>query len=281
MPTPSIARTLAAASEKLGSVSSSPRLDAELLLAHCLEASRSHLRAWPEKPVEPAQLNRFETLLARRLKGEPIAYLVGEREFWSTPLRVTPEVLVPRPETELLVELALSRLPAGGTPRIADLGTGSGAIAIALARECRRCQVIATDVAESALAVARWNAEALELRNVAFRLGHWFDALDDARFDLILSNPPYIREDDPHLHLIDVRFEPPHALISGKDGLDALRTLAAGAGRHLAPGGWLMLEHGYDQGKAVRRLLEKAGFTAVETRQDLAGHDRVTLGRRA
>lgn len=280
MPT-TIATLLKTAEARLTGLSDSPRLDAEILLAHCLEVNRSHLRAWPEKAVDGDPLARFEGLLDRRFRGEPVAYLTGQREFWSIPLRVTPEVLVPRPETELLVELAIAHLPANTTARIADLGTGSGAIAIAIARECPHCKVVATDMAETALAVARWNAETLGLRNIELKLGHWFEALGDDRFDLILSNPPYIREDDPHLYQIDVRFEPPHALVSGKDGLDALRVLADGARHHLETGGWLLLEHGYDQGEAVRRLLHRAGFSAVETAADLAGQDRATFGRRA
>ena len=267
------------ATDRLATGSASPQLDAELLLCHVLGKPRSYLLAWPEAIPTDDQRAMFETLLKRREHGEPIAYLIGEREFWSLPIRVTADVLIPRPETELLVETALELMPRQGAVRIADLGTGSGAIALALARECAHCALVATDKSEGALTTARFNAEQLGIRNVEFRLGHWFGPLAGEIFDLIISNPPYIREGDPHLERGDLRFEPRGALTSGDDGLDDLRMIAGEARRHLRHGGWLIVEHGYDQGAAVRQLLENEGFSAVETRRDLAGNERATLGR--
>lgn len=255
-------------------------VDADLLLAHALAKSRTWLFAHADDAVAPADADRFRALLARRIAGEPVAYLTGARGFWTLELAVSPATLVPRPETELLVELALARLPTDVPVRVADLGTGTGAIALALAKERPRAAVVATDASEAALDVARANALRNALRNVAFRAGSWLDPLGDEGFDLIASNPPYIAEGDPHLDQGDLRFEPPMALSSGADGLDAIRTLATGAPAHLQPGGWLLLEHGWDQGPAVRALLAAAGFEAVATHRDLEQRDRVTLGRR-
>lgn len=210
-----------------------------------------------------------------------MAYLLGRRGFWTLDLAVGPDTLIPRPETELLVEQALQRLPSGQPCRVADLGTGSGAIALAIASERPLAQVVATDRSAAALAVARRNAEALGLASrVGFREGDWFAPLAGERFGLVASNPPYIREGDPHLGQGDLRHEPPSALASGADGLDALRAIVAGAPGHLEPGGWLLLEHGHDQGPAVRALLSDAGFVDVATVPDLEGRDRVGLGRR-
>lgn len=192
---------------------------------------------------------RFEALLARRQAGEPVAYLLGRQGFWSLELEVSPATLIPRPETELLVELALARLPAGQSLRVADLGTGSGAIALALARERPQAHVVATDASAEALTVARRNAARLGLGRVEFRDGDWLVPLAQERFDLIASNPPYIEQDDPHLAQGDLRFEPPAALASGADGLDAIRVIVRDAGRHLHPGGWLLLEHGWNQAR--------------------------------
>jgi release factor glutamine methyltransferase len=251
--------------------------DAELLLAHALGRSRSWLYAHRDDPVGPADADRFLALLARRAAGEPVAYLTGRRGFWSFDLRVTPDTLIPRPETELLVELALARLPAATDLHLADLGTGSGAIALALAHERRRARVVAVDVSAGALEVARANAVELGLANVEFRLGDWLAPLAGQCFDLIASNPPYIAEGDPHLD--DLRHEPAPALSSGRDGLDAIRTIAREAPAHLLPGGWLLLEHGWDQGEAVRGILVAAGFADVATDRDLEDRDRVTSGR--
>ncbi len=263
--------------------SDSPRADAEILLAHVLGRPRSYLLTWPEKELSADEQAAFEALLARRAAGEPVAYLMGSRGFYGLDLAVSPAVLIPRPETELLVEAALARLPAGSC-RVADLGTGSGAIALALANESRHerkdVQVVAVDVSPDALAQARVNAQTLGLA-VDFRLGDWCGGLADDMFDLIVSNPPYIRADDVHLTLGDVRFEPLLALASGADGLDAIRAIMACAPAHLKPGGWLLFEHGYDQADAVAALLCAAGWQAVESLCDLQGHARVTLGQRS
>lgn len=271
---------LADAQARLAGVSDSPRLDAEVLLAQVLSKSRSHLRAWPERVPEDSQQRHFAALLARRSRGEPIAYLTGRREFWSLELVITPATLIPRPETERLVELALDRLPADRCRRVADLGTGSGAIALAIARERPRTAVLATDVSAEALAVAEHNARRLKLGNVRFQQGGWHLALGAERFDLIAANPPYLAAADPHLGSGDVRFEPPGALVGGDDGLAAIRIIIAGAGAHLCPGGWLVLEHGYDQGEAVGSMLLAHGFMEVSDHPDASGIPRVACGRR-
>jgi len=254
-------------------------LEAEILLAHVLGKTRTWLRTWPEHVPSATQRRTFLDFVARRAAGEPVAYLTGEREFWDMRLRVTPDTLIPRPETELLVELALDRIPAGACWRIADLGTGSGAIALALARERPRCQVVATDVSGAALAVARDNAARLGVTNVDFRLGPWLAPLAGERFRLIASNPPYVHPDDPHLTRGDLRFEPPQALGSAPDGLRDIRDIARQARGHLCPGGWLLLEHGHDQGEAVAGILAALGYADVGTQRDLGGRDRITLGR--
>lgn len=274
----SLRRRLAAAAQRLPG--DSPRLDAELLLAHALGKPRAWLYAHAEDAPDAAAAAAFDALVARRAAGEPLAYLVGTRDFWSLALHVTPATLIPRPETELLVELALQRIAPEAAARIADLGTGSGAVALAIARERPRACVLATDASAAALAVARGNAERLALANVDFALGDWCAALGAARFDLIVSNPPYIAAADPHLAQGDLRFEPPTALASGSDGLDAIRTLVRDAPTHLAPAAWLLLEHGYDQGEAVRTLLTQAGYVDVFTAADLEARDRVSGGRR-
>ncbi|TAK39378.1 MAG: peptide chain release factor N(5)-glutamine methyltransferase [Lysobacteraceae bacterium] len=253
--------------------------DAALLLAHALGRSRGWLYAHGDEVPEPALLRRFEALLARRLGGEPVAYLTGTRGFWTFELQVTPDTLIPRPETERLVELALERLQPGAALRIADLGTGSGAIALALALERPRAQVVATDASAAALAVAQRNAVALGAGNVSFRQGSWFEPLAGERFDLVASNPPYVAQGDPHLSRGDLRFEPAAALSSGADGLGDLRTIVRDAPAHLLPGGWLLLEHGFDQGATVRALLEDAGFGDVATARDLEDRERTSLGR--
>lgn len=255
------------------------RGEAERLLAHVLERPRAWLYAWPEHLPTRAQRIEFERLVAARVAGAPVAYLLGRRAFWTFDLEVTPAVLIPRPETERLVELALARLPAETPVAVADLGTGSGAIALAIARERPLARVVATDIGADALAVASGNAARLGLGNVAFAEGDWCAALGDARFDLIASNPPYIEAGDPHLARGDLRHEPPRALASGMDGLDAIREIIDAAPHHLRPGGWLLLEHGYDQAARVRALLASRGFVDVGSAVDLAGHERVSLGR--
>ncbi|MDH5833151.1 peptide chain release factor N(5)-glutamine methyltransferase [Luteimonas kalidii] len=253
--------------------------DAQALLAHALGRDRSWLFAHADDPLQECDRDRFLSLVARREAGEPVAYLCGRRGFWTLDLAVTPDTLIPRPETELLVELALARLPAVRALRVADLGTGSGAIALALAQERPQARVDAVDASPGALEVARRNASEAGLENVAFHLGDWFAALPDLRFDLVASNPPYIAEGDPHLARGDLRHEPAMALSSGRDGLDAIRAIVRDAPAHLQPGGWLLLEHGHDQGEPVGALLREAGLVDVATHRDLEGRDRVGLGR--
>lgn len=254
-----------------------PTLEAELLLAHVLNLPRGKLHLHPDQALTPAQSGELDTLVSRRAQGEPSAYLTGTRGFWSLELQVTPGVLIPRPETELLVELALQKIPADAAWRIADLGTGSGAIALAIAHERPRCQFVATDISPAALEIARANAARLNIRNVAFRLGDWFSALRDERFDMIVSNPPYVAGGDPHLH--DLRFEPQLALVGGADGLQHLRVITAQARGHFTQGGWLLLEHGYDQTPAMMELLAALGYQTIQDHPDLSGVPRAALAR--
>lgn len=259
--------------------SPSPRLDAELLLAAALGKPRSFLHTWPERVVSGEAAERYASYLERRRQGEPVAYILGHQGFWSLDLEVAPHTLIPRPDTELLVEtaLALATLPQA---RVLDLGTGTGAIALALACERLGWQVTGVDRISEAVALAERNRERLGLGNAAFRESHWFSALGAELYDLIVSNPPYIAAQDPHLAQGDVRFEPSSALVAGADGLDDIRLIVSQAPAHLNAGGWLLLEHGYDQAAAVRELLAREGFDAVESRRDLGGHERISLGRR-
>jgi release factor glutamine methyltransferase len=273
-----IAALLQAATQRLHS--DSPALDAEVLLAHALGRPRSYLRAWPERIPDAAAQARFADLLARRIRGEPVAYLTGTREFWSLSLDVTPDTLIPRPDTETLVTLALELIPTDADWRIADLGTGSGAIALALARERPGCRVTATDSSPAALAVAQGNALRHGLENIEFVAGDWCSALNGNRFALIVSNPPYIPAGDPHLAQGDVRFEPRGALAAGEAGLDALRDIVRCAAGHLAGPGWLLLEHGYNQGEAISMLLGEAGYRDISDHSDHAGLGRVARARR-
>jgi protein-(glutamine-N5) methyltransferase, release factor-specific len=259
---------------------SNPRLEAELLLTAATGWTRTALLAWPERILDPAAAERFAALLARRLTGEPIAYILGRQTFWTLELRVTPDTLIPRPETELLIEIALDRLAAQRPVQVADLGTGSGAIAAALASERPDWRLIATDRSAQALAVARDNFRLLGLEQIRCLQMDWLRALASDTLDAILSNPPYIAEQDPHLGRGDLRFEPRLALTPGGDGLDAIRAIAADAGRCLHPGGLLAVEHGFDQAERVRRILAQSGLQAIETHRDLAGLERVTLGYR-
>lgn len=252
-------------------------LDAQLLLCHVLGQPRSYLFTWPEKTLSTAEQVRFEQLVQQRAKGIPVAYLTGSKEFWSLELKVNDDVIIPRPDTELLVELALSR-PLGESAQVADLGTGSGAIALAIAGEKPGWQVLATDKSPQALATAQDNARHHRINNVRFLTGSWCQPLGQQRLDMIVSNPPYIRADDLHLNG-PLRFEPYSALVSGKDGLDDIRQIIQAAWAHLHPGGWLLLEHGHDQGAAVAALMSRQGYRQIDTRTDLAGHDRVTLGQ--
>lgn len=273
---------LAEASRML-SASPTPRLDAELLLAHTLSKPRSYFFTWPEKQLTEDQLSSFRGLIEQRQAGVPVAYLTGYREFWSLQLKVTEATLIPRPDTELLVELALSpSLLKGKISQInvADLGTGTGAIALALAKERPEWAITAIDKSPNALDVARENATANEIGHVDFHEGSWCSPLTGSSMDIIVSNPPYIRSDDPHLKEGDVRYEPLTALISGTDGLVDIRTIARESLLTLKPGGWLLLEHGYDQGSAVQNILSMTGFTHIRTEADLAGHDRVSLAQK-
>lgn len=266
--------------EAAGLPGESAQRDAEILLAHCLQRSRTWLYTWPERAVDPAEARRYRDLLARRAAGEPVAYLTGEREFWGLALRVTPDTLIPRPDTETLVEWALE-LPLPGTAEVVDLGTGSGAIALALASERPHWRITGVDRSQAALAVARGNGERLLPGRVHWCRSDWFADLPAGRFDLIVSNPPYVAAADPHLQQGDLRFEPPQALAAGADGLADIRRLIAAAPDRLHAGGWLLLEHGFDQSAAVCELLCAAGFEAVTTRRDLAGLPRVSGGCRA
>jgi release factor glutamine methyltransferase len=253
------------------------RLDAELLLAHALGITRTQVMTDPDRLVSPSDAERFGALIERRLAGEPLAYLVGYREFWSLKIAVRPSVLVPRPETELLVERALVLHP-GPSAHVADLGTGSGAIAIALASERPNWKITATDVSADALAVARDNAAALNTRNVEFVSGHWFEPLAGRRFDLLVSNPPYIAASDPAMGTLT--HEPRQALTPGPDSMTSLREIIRGAREHLEPDGWLLLEHGWDQAAAVAGELVALGFRHVRCGRDLSGHQRVTEAQR-
>lgn len=255
------------------------RHESEILLAHALGRDRAWLFAHATDAVPPDVRDGFERLIERRVAGEPVAYLTGHRGFWTLDLTVTPDTLIPRPETERLVELVLDRLVADEPSRVADLGTGSGAIALAVASERPLAKVIATDASVAALEVARANAVRNALGNVEFRAGNWWEPLAGERFDLVASNPPYIAGGDPHLAQGDLRFEPAPALSSGADGLDAIREIIMGASAHLHADGWLLMEHGLAQGDEIRALLRDAGFADAATEIDLEGRDRITLGR--
>ena len=265
------------ASQQL-SDSDSPKLDAEVLLAHILNKDRIYLLTWPEQALGSEQLTDFFDLIQQRQNGTPVAHLTGHSEFWSLPLNVNQHTLIPRPETELLVEAALERIPPEANWNIVDLGTGSGAIALAISSERPSCTVHAVERSSAALQQARANAEQLDLQ-VQFHQGSWFEPLADMRFELVVSNPPYIPEQDPHLSQGDVRFEPDTALSSGKDGLDDIRHICQTAQQYLKPGGWLLLEHGYDQGESVAEILRAEGYSRVETLKDLAGQPRIALGQ--
>lgn len=255
------------------------RLEAQILIAHALDVNRAWLIAHDRDVLTVAQQDAIERLIARRANGEPVAYMLAEREFYGFSFKVTPDVLIPRPDTELLVEAALAKLPENSPRRILDLGTGSGAIAITLALQRPLSTVLAVDASPVALAIAQDNARRLGAANVACINGNWYTALDVKNFDIIVSNPPYIAASDPHLTSGDLRYEPRQALASGADGLDDLREIIAGAPAHLVEGGWLLLEHGCDQAAAVTALLQQHGFIDIRTLQDLAGLDRVSAGR--
>ena len=260
------------------SAGESPKRDAEILLGFVTGRSRTFIMAFGETSLTASELEQLEALLARREQGEPVAYLVGEREFWSLPLSVSPATLIPRPDTECLVEQALLRLPAS-PQKVLDLGTGTGAVALAIASERPDCQLIGVDLQPEAVKLAQHNAQKLAITNASFVQGSWFTPVAGQQFAVIVSNPPYIDAADPHLAEGDVRFEPASALVAGEDGLDDLRLIISQAPQHLQPGGWLLLEHGYDQAPVVRELLAQHDFEQIESRVDLGGHERITLGR--
>ncbi|MCD5997204.1 peptide chain release factor N(5)-glutamine methyltransferase [Pseudomonas sp. CDFA 602] len=254
------------------------RLDAELLLAAALGKPRSFLHTWPERIVSTEAALAFAGYLQRRRTGEPIAYILGQQGFWKLDLEVAPHTLIPRPETEMLVEAALELIPTFAKAEVLDLGTGTGAIGLALANDRQQWKVTAVDRVLEAVALAERNRQRLHLDNATVLSSHWFSAVEGRHFDLIISNPPYIADADPHLAAGDVRFEPSSALVAGSDGLDDLRTIITQAPAHLNAGGWLLLEHGYDQGAAVRELLTRQGFERIQTRRDLGEHERITFG---
>jgi len=273
-----VREALAAAGQRLQAASPSARVDADCLLQHVLEKDRAWLRTHDDFVLDPARLAAFDAVVERRRAGEPVAYIIGQRGFWSLDLQVTPATLIPRPDTELIVEWALELIPASAALQVLDLGTGSGAIALAVKKERPLCHVAAVDVSPDALAVAAANARRLQLA-VAFVAGDWFAALGKERFDIVLANPPYVAPDDAHLVQGDLRFEPRRALVAAEQGLGDLRRIVEAAPQNLRKDGWLLLEHGYDQGEAVRSLLLRHGFTDVATRRDLGGRERCSGGR--
>jgi len=259
--------------------SDSPRRDAEILLGFVTGKARTFILAFGETRLTPEQLQQLDALLARRARGEPVAHLVGEREFWSLPLFVSPDTLIPRPDTECLVEQALHRLPASPCP-VLDLGTGTGAIALALASERPDCAVTGVDLIDGAVALAQRNAKHLHIANVEFLQSRWFSALGGRQYAMIVSNPPYIDEQDPHLAQGDVRFEPRSALVAADHGLADLQAIIDESRQFILPGGWLLLEHGWQQGEAVRALFTRYGWQQVETCRDYGGNERLTAGKR-
>ena len=255
------------------------KFESQLLLQHVLNVNRAWLIAHALDSVKEDVYKKFDALLKRRLNGEPIAYILGYREFFGLQLKVSADTLIPRPDTETLVEIALDKMSAQLSLDTLDLGTGSGAIALAIAKHRQNAQITAVDASQEALAIAIENARLLNIENVHFELSNWFSALNNQTFDVIVSNPPYIEADDAHLKQGDLRFEPLSALASGADGLQDIRTIINQAPQHLNPQGWLMLEHGYNQAEQVAALLKQAGFSQISHAQDLAGINRVTLGK--
>lgn len=277
----SIRETLEEGGRRLAKAVTTSRLEAECLLTHVIEESRSYLRTWPDRPIQASDRMRFLNLIDQRAAGTPLAYLLGYREFWSRPFKVDEQVLIPRAETEVLMEQALERITAE-TRGVLELGIGSGALVISLALERPDILFTGTDLSRGALKVSEENLRHHGVSNVTLKHGHWFDAVGtQALFDLIISNPPYIREDDPHVGMGDLRFEPKGALVSGPSGLEDIGKIVRAAPRHLYSGGTLLLEHGYDQSEAVTDLMQQHGFLEIKNHSDLLGHYRVASGRRS
>ncbi len=262
----------------LSDVSSSAMLDAEILLSHCIKKPRSYLRAWPEKQLDTSLCELYYTLVCRRQQGQPLAYITGVREFWSRDFIITQDVLIPRPDTELLIDLSLKLIPDNQAIRLIDLGTGSGIIAVTLAAEKPDCEVIATDLNLAALNVARENAKRHQLSNIVFKQSCWFAEIETTDLDLVISNPPYIAVDDPHLLQNGLQFEPRNALVSANQGLQDICLIANQARSHLKPHGHLLIEHGYNQQSAVQTIFRNLNYHQVITHHDLAGNPRVTRG---
>ena len=274
----SLSQLIKNSEKQLNTVSDSARLDIELLLCSVLEKDRTFLHAWPEHELTKEQFNTFQQKLEQRLQGKPIAHILGERGFWSLNLKVTTDTLIPRPDTERLVELALEYIPEKSQWKILDLGTGTGAIALSLAKEHPACFITATDQSLAALDIAKQNAEINNIFNIEFIQSDWFSNLNNQQFNMIVSNPPYIKVNDPHLQKGDVRFEPLSALTSGIDGLNDIRTIIKESKKHLTENGVLLIEHGYDQANDVCELLKRADFTNVNNLKDYNENPRVSIG---
>jgi len=267
------------ATQELFAIHDSAKLDAEVLLTYIVKKDRSYLYTWPEKDITPEQLKQFKIVVAKRKNGVPVAYLLGNKEFWSLNLDVTKNTLIPRPETELLVEQALKFIPKNKSWKIADLGTGCGAIALAIGIERIQCQITATDKSLPALDVARQNAEKNDIKNITYIQSDWFEFLSEQLFNVIISNPPYISEHDPLLSQGDVCYEPSSALISGRDGLNDIRFIIKTAVHYLRSDGWLLLEHGFEQHQLVQEIFKEYNYKNVTTVKDLSGHPRVTFAQ--
>lgn len=271
---------LQAAKNQLSVIAEHPLLEAEILLSHVLQKPRTYLHAWPENSISPHHASRLSDYVRRRQNREPLAYIIGRREFWSLELSVTPDTLIPRPETELLVERVLESMPEDDPGiKVADLGTGSGAIGLALAHERPAWQIYATDASESALSIAGKNAQQLGLENVYFSCGNWCTALPRADFDVIVSNPPYIGETEWAAYADNLRYEPRNALVSGGDGLDAIRIIIHSAKDYLRPEGYVLVEHGFLQGASVRRLFAASRYSHIHSVRDLSGQERITIAQ--
>ena len=275
-----ISQAIDDAKNQLDGLTDSVQADVEILLCHVLQCNRTWLHTWPEKELTPEQTEQFNKLITARSKHQPVAYLTGKRGFWSFELEVNETTLIPRPETELLVETALEKIPQDAHWQVLDLGTGTGAIALAIAHERPQCHVTAIEKSNDALKTAIKNSQILNLKNITFLQGNWLEPVQSKNFDLIVSNPPYIAENDEHLSQGDVQHEPATALASGKDGLDDIRLIIGQAREHLNPGGWLMFEHGYDQHAAIFRLLKNSGYSDISQVKDLGGQVRVSIALR-